>query len=220
MAERQTYELIVEPREVTGKHVKRLRRQHLVPAVVYGYGVTARPLQADQKEFDHVYLRAGSNSLVDLKVGQGDEPRKVFIHAVQRNPITHDVEHVDFLAVNLREETTTTVPLVLVGVAPATRTGEGTLLQQLDHVQIRALPADIPSQIEVDVSGLAEVDQAIHVSDLEMPENVQLLTHEDEMVAKIAALRVEAVEEAEEAAEGEEAEEGAAEGGAEAEEES
>src|SRR5690349_7432252 len=99
MAERHTYELVVEPREVTGKHVRRLRRQHLLPAVVYGYGVTANAVQADQKEFEHVYLRAGSNSLVDLKVGAGDQPRKVFIHTVQRDPITHAVAHVDFLAV-------------------------------------------------------------------------------------------------------------------------
>src|SRR5436853_2334701 len=103
MAQRITYELVVQKREVTGKGSKKLRREHILPAVVYGYGVTAFPVQADQKEFDHVYLRAGSNGLVDLRVGDSDQPRKVFIHTVQRNPITHTVEHVDFLAINMQE---------------------------------------------------------------------------------------------------------------------
>jgi len=212
MAQRITYELVVQKREVTGKGTKKLRREHILPAVVYGYGVTALAVQADQKEFEHVYLRAGSNGLVDLKVGETDQPRKVFIHTVQRDPITHAVAHVDFLAINLQEETTTTVPLVLVGEAPAVRVGEGMLLQQLDHLQIRALPSDIPALIEVDISGLDEVDKAIHVSEVQVPATVHVLNHEDELVAKIAALRVEAVEEApEEAAEGpEEAAEGEA----------
>jgi large subunit ribosomal protein L25 len=173
--------------------------------------VTAFPVQTDQKEFEHVYLRAGSNGLVDLKVGEKDQARKVFVHTVQRNPITHVIEHVDFLAVNLSEETTTTVPLVLTGEPPAVRLGEGMLLQQLDHLQIRALPSDIPALIEVDISGLEEVDQAIHVSDIQVPGNVHVLNGEDELVAKIAALRVAEVAEVEEAEEG--AEEAAEAGG-------
>ena len=205
MAQRITYELVVQKRDVTGKRTKRLRHQHILPAVVYGYGVTALPVQADQKEFEHVYLRAGSNGLVDLKVGEADQPRKVFIHTVQRDPITHVIAHVDFLAINLQEETTTTVPLVLVGDSPAVRLGEGMLLQQLDHLQIRALPSDIPALIEVDISGLDEVDKAIHVSELQVPATVHILNHEDELVAKIAALRVEAVAEVEEAEEAPEA---------------
>jgi len=219
MAQRITYELVVQERSLTGKRTKTLRRQHILPAVVYGYGVTATPVQTDQKQFDHVYLRAGSNGLVDLKIGETGQPRKVFIHSVQRDPITHTVEHVDFLAINLREETTTTVPLVLTGEAPAAKLAEGMLLQQLDHLQVRALPSDIPALIEVDISGLDEVDKAIHVSDIQIPANVHVLNNEDELVAKIAALRVAEVEEVEEAEAA--AEEGAEEGeAAEAEEES
>jgi large subunit ribosomal protein L25 len=214
MAQRITYELVVQKRDLIGKRTKRLRREHILPAVVYGYGVTSLPVQADQKEFEHVYLRAGSNGLVDLKVGESDQPRKVFIHTVQRHPITHTIQHVDFLAINLQEETTTTVPLVLVGEAPAVRLGEGMLLQQLDHLQIRALPSDIPALIEVDISGLDDVDAAIHVSDLQVPATVHVLNHEDELVAKIAALRVAEVAEAEEGEEApEEGAEGAAAGG-------
>src|SRR5947207_4658333 len=115
--QQKTYELVVQKREVIGKDAKKLRRQHILPAVLYGHGVEAAPVQADQKEFDRVYLHAGGNSLIDLKVGDGAKPRKVFIHEVQRNPITHAAQHVDFLAVDLTEEITTSVPLVLVGEA-------------------------------------------------------------------------------------------------------
>lgn len=205
--DQKTYDLTVERREIIGKKTKQLRRQELVPAVVYGHRVDAESIQVPRKDLERVYLRAGSNSLIDLKIGEGGAARKVFIHNVQRNPVTHGLTHVDFLAVNLREEMTTSVPLVLTGESPAVERGEGILLQALDHVQVRALPMDLPSTLEVDISGLEELDQAIHVSDLQVPANVALLTPEDELVAKVTALRAEEVEEApEEAAEGEEAE--------------
>ena len=205
--EHKTYELIVQPRAETGKGAKKLRRQEMVPGVVYGHRVESESVQVSQREFDRVYLRAGSNTLVDLKVGTSARPRKVFIHTVQRDPVSHNVRHVDFLAVNLLEEMTGSVPLVLVGEAPAAERGEGLLLHGLDHVQVRALPTDLPPIIEVDVSSLEAIGDTIHVSDLTIPANVTLLTAEEEMVARITDLPAEEVVEEPEAAE--EAEEGA-----------
>ena len=98
------------------------------------------------------------------------------------------------------------MPLVLVGEAPAVKLGEGLLLQQLDHLQIRTLPTDIPQMFQVDISDLDEVDKGIYVSDLTVPENIQVLTHEEELIVKITALPVAEVEEVEEAAEAAEAE--------------
>jgi large subunit ribosomal protein L25 len=210
--EHKTYELIVEPRSIIGKKTRQLRRQQLLPAVVYGHNVEAQAVQVPLREMERVYLRAGSNGLVDLKVGQDSPPRKVFIHNIQRDPVTHNLWHIDFLEVNLREEMTATVQLVMIGESPAVERKEGVLLQALDHVQVRALPADLPPVIEVDISGLEEVDQAIHVSDLTLPDNVAMVTHEEELVAKVTALRAEEVEEVEEAAEEAEAEAGATEG--------
>nr|ALS90880.1 ctc_TL5: ribosomal protein L25 [uncultured bacterium] len=210
--EHKTYELIVEPRSIIGKKTRQLRRQQLLPAVVYGHNVEAQAVQVSLREMERVYLRAGSNGLVDLKVGQDSPPRKVFIHNIQRDPVTHNLWHIDFLEVNLREEMTATVQLVMIGESPAVERKEGVLLQALDHVQVRALPADLPPVIEVDISSLEEVDQAIHVSDLTLPPNVAMVTHEEELVAKVTALRAEEVEEVEEAAEEAEAEAGAGEG--------
>jgi len=210
--EHKTYELIVEPRESTGKGSKKLRRQELVPGVVYGHRVEAQSVQVPQRELERVYLRAGSNSLVDLKVGERAVPRKVFIHEVQRDPVSHSVQHVDFIVVNLTEEMTASVPLVIVGEAPAVDRGEGRLMQATDHVQVRALPMELPPIIEVDISGLEAVDDSIHVSDLTIPGNVTLLTSGEELVVKITELAAEEVVEEEAAAEGAEAEAGETEG--------
>lgn len=214
----KTYELSVKPRELLGKKTRRLRREHLVPAVVYGHGVSPMSVTVDQKELERVYMHAGGSSLIDLSVGDGGSAQKVFIHDVQRNPLTHTLSHVDFMVVNLLEEMTTTVPVVLVGEAPAVKQGDGVLIHPLDHVQVRALPSDIPPLIEVDVSGLDEVDKSIYISDLKVPANIHVLNAHDELVAKITHLRAAAAEEEaveaaeEEAAEAEGAEAEAGEG--------
>src|SRR6476469_9586525 len=164
----KTYELIVQPREATGKGSKRLRKEHIIPGVIYGYGVEPTPVAVDQKQIERVYLHAGSNALVDIKVGDGQTARKVFIHDVQRNPVTHLLTHVDFKAVNLREEITATVPLVLVGESPAVAAGDGVVMQTLDHIQVRTLPSDVPPLIEVDISGLDEVDDGDVARDVKL----------------------------------------------------
>ena len=216
--EAKSFSMVAEPREVTGKATRRLRRKNLIPGVVYGHRVSPQNVQISKREFEHTYLRAGNNSLVDLSVGADGKPQKVFIYEVQRNPINHEPTHIDFVVVNLREEMTATVPLVLVGESPIVRNKEGLLLHHTDHIMVRTLPTDIPPLIEVDISGLTEVDQAIHVGELELPENVTLLSNPEDLVAKIIEMPVveEEVEEAAEAeAEGGEAEGGEAEGASE-----
>lgn len=204
--ESKTYSIAAEPRELLAKRTLQLRRQGIVPGVVYGHGVKTQNVQVSRKDFDQAYLRAGSHSLVDLSIGEG-KPHKVFIHDVQRDPINYRLTHIDFVAVNLREEMTVTIPIVLVGESPIVRNNEGLLLHALEHVSIRTLPDNIPSVLEADISGLTEVDQAIYVSDLVLPENVTLLSSPDDMVAKLTAMPVveEEVVEAEET-EGETAE--------------
>jgi large subunit ribosomal protein L25 len=206
--EKKVYEIVAQPRTITGKASRILRRENLIPAVVYGPKMDTENLQVPTREFDVVYLRAGSNNLVDLKIGEKGKAHKVFIHEVQRNPLNHAVTHIDFVAVNLLEEMTINVPLVLVGESPIVESHEGLLLFQIEHITVRALPMNVPSLIEVDISGLTEVDQTIRVGDLDIPENVTLVTHAEDPVVKITAMRVIEEEEvaAEEAAEAEAAE--------------
>ncbi len=213
-------ELNVNPREVLGKKVRALRRRGMTPANIYGHNVQSRSIQISTEELKHVLRSAGRNEIVYLQL-DGDEPRPTFVRDVQRNPVSDVILHVDFLQISLREKVRLEVPLHLVGLAPAVDTFGGILMHGLDHVTVEALPTEVPSFIEVDVSGLEAIDQALHVADLPVPEGVTMLTDPDQVVAKVAPPAVEVVvEEEEEVVEGEEAaaEEGAAEGAAAAEE--
>jgi large subunit ribosomal protein L25 len=193
----KTIELTVQPRTVTGKDSKKLRRQGLLPGVIYGYSIDPQAIQIDGRTFQRVYHRAGNVHLVDVRVGETGAATRAFISEVKRDPITHALTHVDFMAVNLREETTTNVPIVLTGEAPAVRDGSGLLLQNLETLAIKVLPTDVPETLAADVTQMTEVGAMIHVRDLPIPAGVTVLTDPDEVVARISAVTVEPVEEAE-----------------------
>jgi large subunit ribosomal protein L25 len=210
--------LTVRPRHVTGRHVHALRRSGQVPATVYGHRQEAISVQADAKEIDRIWQRAGRTHLVDLQV-EGQPVRRVLIREFQRSPRTGAPIHADFFAVNLLEKLTADVPIVLVGDSPAVSDLKiGQILQTLNAVKVECLPTDLPPQIIVDVSGLGAIDDTVTLGDLTLPDGVTLVSAEpSEVVVKVAALRVrEEVEEAPaaEAAEGAEAAEPAGEAGA------
>ena len=221
MAEQTKVELKVTPREVLGKKVSRLRREGVIPANVYGHALDSVAIQVPKEDLVHVMRTAGRNEIVYLRL-DGEEPRPTFLRQVQRNPVTDAILHADFYQISLKEKVRMEVAVSLVGTAPAEQTYGGTLLHSLDRISVEGLPTDIPSVIEVDVAGLEEIDAAIHVGELKVPEGITVLTDPERVVAKIAPPQVEKVEEEVEAvaAEGEAAEaeaaEAAEEGGEEA----
>jgi len=222
MAEQPKVELNVSPRPVLGKKVKRLRREGIIPANVYGRALDSVAIQVARDDLVRVIRTAGRNEIIYLRL-DGEEPRPTFVRQIQRNPVTDAILHVDFYQISLVERVRIEVPLALVGTAPAEQTHGGTLLHSLDSITVEGLPTDIPSAIEVEVSGLEEIDAAIHVGELSVPDQVTVLSDPELVVAKIAPPHVEKeveeeVVEEEEAAEvpAEEeaaAEEPAAEGG-------
>jgi large subunit ribosomal protein L25 len=219
MAKRSKVELKVSPRPVLGKKVKRLRREGIIPANVYGHALESVAIQVPRDELVRVIRTAGRNEIIYLRL-DGEEPRPTFVRQVQRNPVTDAILHVDFYQISLLEKVRMEVPLALVGTAPAEQAYGGTLLHSLDSITVEGLPTDIPSAIEVDVSGLEEIDAAIHVGDLTVSGDVAVLTDPEVVVAKIAPPHVEKeieeeVVEEEEAAEAAAAAEAAPEEGAE-----
>jgi large subunit ribosomal protein L25 len=215
-ATRQRTELKVTPRETRGKKVRALRREGLTPANIYGPKVESTAVQVLTEELRYVLKPAGRNDIVYLRL-DGDEPRPTFVRDIQQNPVTDAILHVDFFQISLRDKVRADVPIHLVGLSPAVDTFGGILMHGLDHVTVEALPTEVPSFLELDVSPLVEINQALHVSDLELPEDVTLLTDAEQVVAKVAPPAVEPepeVEEEEEAVEGEAAEEEGAEEGA------
>jgi large subunit ribosomal protein L25 len=211
-----TLTLEVSQREMLGtKKLHKLRRQGLLPGVVYGYKVASGvPVQVDHRTFEHLYRRVGATTLIDLRIGDKGIATKVFVHEVMRHPVNHRLLHVDFKAVNMNEPITADVSIVITGEAPVTRAGDGIVSQLMDTLHVRALPANLPGNIEVDLSVLTEVGQAIHVSDLTLPADVEVLSDPDAAIVHVTAMQkteeeeeAEAEAAAEEAAEADEADE-------------
>lgn len=216
-------ELTLDAREAQGKANKRLRREGLVPGVVYGKGEGSTNVQVEAKAFEVLYRAAGKTSVVKFRLPGARQATSGFIRSVQRHPLTGRALHVDYYLVNLNVEMEVDVPLVFTGVAPAVEETGGTLLHNLSSIHVKALPTDIPHEIEVNVSTLTSLDVAIHVQDLNLNRDlVTVLTDGETLVATVVPPRIEeepepVVVEGEElegeAAEGEEGAEGAGEGG-------
>jgi large subunit ribosomal protein L25 len=203
-------ELSASVRTETGRHVHAVRRRGEVPAILYGHNVEPQKLAIEARALRKVWHSAGHSHLVDLAL-DGGRARKVLIRELQVNPRTTELMHVDLFAVNLLEKLTVEIPLIPVGESPAvTELKLGVLQQIITSVKVECMPGDIPAQLNVDISGLTDIDQGIRLAEVPLPERVTLATgiDPDELVLKVAQVRV--VAEAEEveaaAAEGEEAE--------------
>lgn len=172
-------------RTIVGKEVKKLRREGLLPAVVYGPGTDGvQSITLNGRDFALLYARTGSATLLDLRV-EGGRPRPVLVHQVQYDRTRRKLVHVDFFAPNMRVEMTIAVPLAFVGDAPGVTDDGGVLTELVTELQVRCLPDNIPAAIEVDLGALTEVGAQLTASDIVLPQGVTLATAEDELVAKI-----------------------------------
>ena len=185
-------ELKAEVREATGKHLRPLRRQGYVPAVVYGKGIEADHIQIEAKVLRKVLAQAGTHQLIALQIGS-KKPRMTLARDIQLDAIKRSLLHVDFYAVNMKEKVTAEVPLVFVGVSPAVKDLNGILVHGLSEVEIECLPGDLISAIEVNVEGLTELDDMLTVADLTVPSSITILSEPESMVAKVEPPRLEEV---------------------------
>ena len=201
------HSLSLSQRTVTGKKVKQLRRQGILPVHMYGSGIDAQSLQGTAGELRRLLPQVGTNVPVSVEVEGSDQENICFVREVQRHPVTEDLLHIDFMRVDVTQTISAEVPITLVGSAPATQQG-GTLLQSLTSLLVEALPMDIPASVEADISGLDDFDKSIVVSDISVGDNVTVLTDSDEFVARVAAPRVETDDFDVDELEGEELEEG------------
>ena len=176
-------QLSAKKREVTGKKVETLRKEGLIPAVLYGPGSETAVLTVLKKEFDIVYKEVGESSLVSLEVGKDTTP--VLIRGVQRHPLSGNPIHVDFYQPRLDVKIKIMVPVRLEGEAPAQKNFEGTLIQNISEVEVSALPQDLPSEITVDVSVLKTLEDRILVENLQVDSKVEMLAEPDWIVAQV-----------------------------------
>ena len=200
--------LKLDRRTVIGKKVKQLRRQGVIPVHIYGADMGPENLQVEDLTLNRLLPQIGSNIPVSVEYeGQGDE-KVCFVREVQRNPVTDDVIHVDFLRVDVTQTVSAEVPLVLTGSSLAVTEMAGTLLQNVQSLLIEALPMNMPAEVIVDISSLIDFDASIPVSDVAVPGNVTVLNDPDDTIARVVPPRLEAeIEEEEgEEVEGEETE--------------
>lgn len=202
-------------RDVTGKKVRFLRREGVIPANLYGPGIESVPLQAETAALKRLLSKVGRNALISLKVDGDKKQHMVMLRDIQRDPLTGSLLHIDLFQVEMTHKVRADVPLVFVGEAPAAKSRRAMLIESLSQLHVEALPADLPPHIEVDLSVLAEMDQAIHVRDIAPGHGVEVLTDPDQVIARVMESKVEVVEEVvEEVEEAEAVEEEAAEGAA------
>lgn len=190
---KEKIKLTVEKRKITGRKVKALRREGILPANIYGKKEKSLSVQLEAKSFLPVFKEVGETGLIELKVADEKEARPVLIHNVQFHPVDEIPLHVDFYQVDLKEKVTTKVPVELIGESPAVKDKIGILIQPLSEVEVEALPADLPEKIEVNISGLKAINDAVAVSDVKLPEGVKVLTEGKEILVKIEPLAKEEV---------------------------
>lgn len=185
-------QLVAKPRTEAGTWAaKRLRKQGLVPGVIYGKGMETQSIQLDARALLDFLRSSHAGALVDVKISDGDGERTetAMLREVQRNPITGQPLNVDFHRISLEEEVTTAVPINLVGESEAAKRG-GILEQILWEVRVSCLPTLIPERFEVDISSL-EIGDSLHADVLRPPEGVTLQAEPDEVIVVMAAPRIE-----------------------------
>ena len=187
MADRIVLQL--EPRAITGKHVRTLRRAGIVPGNLYGRGIASTAVQTPLVELRRVFRAVDRNAVVPAQIQGEAETRPIVLRDVKRHPVTREVLHVDLYQVDLTRLIHSSVAIVLTGEAPAVALG-GVLVQNLDHITLEALPMEMPSEILVDVSGLAEFGAAITVSDLVLPAGARVLVDETAQIVSVLAPRL------------------------------
>jgi len=170
-------------RTVTGKQVGQLRRNGQLPGVIYGHNFVATPIVMDAHETSRVLVGLTSTSIVYIDL-DGKE-HAALVREKQRDYIRGTFLHIDFQAISLTEKIRAKVSVVLHGVSPAVKDFNGVVVHSLDAIEVEALPQYLPEKITVDISNLAQIGDAIHVRDLKLDENVEVLEDADEMIVII-----------------------------------
>ena len=176
-------------RTIVGKKVKVIRSQGLLPATVYGKNTKPVTISITLLDFQKLYREAGETGLIELSIENQVHP--VLIHRVQLHPVSRAILHVELHEVDLKEKVHAEIPVECEGEPNAIKEKLGVLLTLIDHVEVEALPTNLPEKLVIDITHLAAVDDQIVVGELAIPQNVTLLTDPTVIVVKIGAFIVE-----------------------------
>jgi large subunit ribosomal protein L25 len=178
-------------RSVIGKQVKALRREGKLPAILYGSTIEPTPVLMDLKSASNTLNRLSGSALVTINL-EGKNLVSL-VREKQRDALTGTITHVDFQIVSMKEKIRTDVPVEIHGEAPAVKNFNGILVQNVDELEVEALPGDLPERIVVDVSGLTNIGQSVLLRDIALPEKVTVLEDLDLVLVVVTAPEAEEV---------------------------
>lgn len=173
----------LQERAVLRKGLANLRAQGLVPAVVHNHGKASMHVTGDFMSLNKVYAQAGKHHPVELKLD--GKTHLALIKDVDYEPTKHRLRHIVFQAIKQNEKTTAEIPVVLVGEEIPAEKKSLLILQQLDTVEVEALPKNLPDQLTVDATVLGEVGDRLSVADIQVPSGVTILTEPDQQVVVV-----------------------------------
>lgn len=177
--------LEADHRTVHGKKNAQLRAEGKVPAVAYGHGAKPQSIVLEGKVLEQVYRHAGGNKIVSLKIGDS-AAKSVLFHEVQRDNLRGGLTHVDFYVVRMDELLKAEIPFHFTGESVAVYQQEGTLMKNLESIEVECLPGDLPESIEVNIAVLDDFEKTITLADLAVPKGVKFLIEDtDTLVAKV-----------------------------------
>ncbi|MDP2820959.1 MAG: 50S ribosomal protein L25 [bacterium] len=178
--------LSAKTRKEIGKGISQIRKEEKIPAVCYGAEIKNAPISVDYKEFMNVLRETEGSSLFDLDIDGKTFP--VIIKEIQRDPVSGSVVHVDFYQVPMNKKIEATVPLIFEGEAPAVKNFGGTLIKDLQSIDIKVLPNLIPKHIVINVGKLENIGDEILVGSIDFPEGAEILRNKKDVIAYISAV--------------------------------
>ncbi len=196
-------QLELQPRELLGRKVGRLRRAGIIPVHLYGPGIESRSLQCASRQLISILAAAGASSPISVTI-EGESGNQIaFAREIQWDPRRDTVLHVDLLAADVSRPVSAQVSVILNGEAPGAVRMSATVSQALFAIEVSALPMEMPAQVDVDVSVMTSEDSVIRAGDIQLPSGATLVTDPEEMVARIDTPRGTVGEEGAEAQGGE-----------------
>jgi len=187
--------LLTSKREILGKKTRFLRRQGITPTHLFGHGLESLSLQCDTAKLQRIMAQAGRTRPISLEIEGDKQPRSVFIREIQRAEPGGQLLHVDFYQVRKTEKIRVDVPIVLFSEAPAMKEKGRILTRGVTSLSIECLPDKLPPQVEVELSSLEELEQAIYVRDILLSPDITNFTGPDQLVVKVSEVHVEKEEE-------------------------
>ena len=180
-------------RNVLGKKTGALRRQGLTPIHVFGNGIESLALQCESSDLNKVIRQGGTTRLIEIGIDNEKLARSVFIREIQRDSLNGQILHVDFYQVNKAEKMTAEIPIIFIGESPASKSRVNMVEHQLSHIEIEALPDNMPQHIEVDISNLKEAGDIIYVKDIKFDKDVSTTTDPEQIIIKVSKIKAAAV---------------------------